>query len=256
MNLAIIQARLASTRLPAKIMLEVCGKTLLEHMIERVKHSKKIDEIVIATTDNKLDDIIVEWCKKHKIKFFRGPELDVLKRFKLTNDIYDADTIVRICSDNPLIDPKTIDEILEIYKSNNYDFVSNLFPLEGRTFPDGTSIEVFSSKLLLEADLKAKKPSEREHVTFYFWMQPERFKIFRYDYPKNYSKFRFNLDYVEDYCLIRSVFESLYSKNKIFSMEDVILWLEHNPKILKFNEKIKTAEGWKKSFDEDKRVGF
>lgn len=253
MNVAIIQARLSSSRLPGKILLEVCGKPLLEHMITRVKRSKKIDEIVIATSTNKIDDLIEEWCKKNQIKCFRGPEQDVLKRYKLANDFINGDTIVRLCSDCPLIDPKIIDDVLETYESNDYDFVSNLFPVHGRTFPDGMSVEVFSSKLLVESDRNAKKPSEREHVTFYLWMQPKRFKIFRCDYPEDLSKFRFNLDYLQDYCLIRSVFESLYPKNNCFTMEDVIKWLKENPEILKFNDNIESNQGWKKSFEEDKK---
>lgn len=256
MNIGIIQARLFSSRLPGKIMLEVCGKPLLEHMITRVKHSKKLDDVIVATSVNKLDDLIEDWCQKHQIKCFRGPEQDVLKRLKLAKDFFNGDTIIRLCSDCPLIDPKIIDDVLGIYESNNYDFVSNLFPLVGRTFPDGMSAEVFSSKLLDESDMNSKKPSEREHVTFYFWMHPDRFKIFRHDYPEDLSKFRFNLDYIQDYCLIRSVFESLYPKNNFFTMEDTINWLKSHPEILKFNDMIDSNQGWKKSFDDDKKAGF
>ena len=256
MNIGIIQARLSSSRLPGKIMLEVCGKTLLEHMIIRVNQSKKLDNVIVATSTNKIDDVIEDWCKSNQINCFRGPEHDVLKRFKLAKDFVNADTVIRFCSDCPLIDPKIIDDVIEIYESNNYDFVSNSFPTLGRTFPDGMSVEVFSSKLLDEADINAKKPSEREHVTFYFWMQPDRFKIYRHDYPKDLSKFRFNLDYLQDYCLIRSIFESLYPKNIFFTMEDTINWLECNPKILKFNDMIQSNQGWKNSFDNDKKAGF
>ena len=130
MNVAIIQARLSSSRLPGKIFLEVCGKPLLEHMIARVKHSKKLDEVIVATSTNKMDDLIKEWCKKNQIKCFRGPEQDVLKRYKLANDFINGDTIIRLCSDCPLIDPKVIDDVLEIYEGNNFDFVSNLYPVE------------------------------------------------------------------------------------------------------------------------------
>ena len=250
---AIIQARMSSTRLPGKIFLEACGMSMLEHMITRVKHSKKIDEVVIATSNNSADDLIEEWCKKHKIKCFRGPEQDVLKRYKLTSDFINADTIIRLCADSPLIDPKIIDDILEIYELNNYDYVTNLFPVDGRTYPDGLNVEVFSSDILDELDKNAKKPSDREHVTFHLWTQPERFKLFRHDYPINLSKFRFNLDYIQDYCLIRSVFEALYPQNNLFTLEDTIDWLKQNPKILKFNDMIKANQGWNKSFSEDEK---
>lgn len=251
---AIIQARISSTRLPGKIMMETCGKTMLEHMILRIKQSKKLDEIIVATSINKLDDIIEEWCKKNNIKCFRGPENDVLKRYKLAKDFFNVDIVVRIGADSPLMDPKIIDDVVELFESNNYDYVTNLFPVSGRTFPDGVNVEVFSSETLDEVDKNAKKPSDREHVTFYLWMQPERFKIFRYDYPEDLSKFRFNLDYIEDYCLIRSIFESLYPKNNFFTLEDTISWLKQNPKILEFNNMIESNLGWQKSFDEDAKM--
>lgn len=256
MNVVIVQARMGSSRLPGKIMMEACGKTMLEHMISRVKRSTKIDELIVATSTNKLDNVIEDWCEKHNILCFRGPEQDVLKRYKLANDTVHGDTIIRLGADSPLIDPKIIDDVLEVYEKNNYDFVSNLFPVEGRTYPDGVNVEVFSSKILNEMDRDAKKPSEREHVTFYVWMQPERFKIFRHDYPEDISNFRFNLDYLEDYCLIRTIYESLYYENNFFTLEDTINWLKQNPHILKFNDMIEPNQGWQKSFDEDKKMNL
>lgn len=253
---AIIQARMSSSRLPGKIMMEACGKTMLEHMIFRIKQSKKLDEIIVATTTNKLDDVIENWCINNDIKYFRGPENDVLKRFKLAKDFFGVDIIVRLCSDCPLIDPKTIDDVIEIFELNNYDFVSNSFPVEGRKYPDGMSVEVFSSELLEETDKFAKKPSEREHVTFFMWMQPQKYKIFRLDYKKDLSKFRLNLDYIQDYRLIRSVFEALYYENNLFTMNDIVIWLESHSDIYEFNKNIKPNQGWLKSFQEDQKSGY
>jgi spore coat polysaccharide biosynthesis protein SpsF len=253
---AIIQARMSSTRLPGKIMMETCGKTMLEHMILRVRQSKKLDEVIVATTKNKLDDVIEKWCITNKIKCFRGPENDVLKRFKLTKDYFKVDVIVRLCSDCPLIDPKIIDDVIEIFQFNDYDFVSNLFPIEGRKYPDGMGVEVFSSELLEETDKLAKKPSEREHVTFFMWMQPKKYKIFRLDSKKDLSNFRLNLDYIQDYCLIRSVFEALYYKKNQFTINDIILWLKSNTNIYELNKNIKPNQGWLKSFDEDQKLGY
>lgn len=253
---AIIQARMASSRLPGKIMLQACGKTMLEHMVSRVKQSKKLDEIIVATTINKLDDVIENWCIKNNIKCFRGPENDVLKRFKLAKDFFSVDIIVRLCSDCPLIDPKIIDDVIEVFELNNFDFVSNSFPTEGRKYPDGMGVEVFSSKLLEESDIFAKKPSEKEHVTFFMWMQPQKYKIFRLDYKKDISNFRLNLDYIQDYYLIRSVFEALYYKNNLFTMEDILICLESHPEICEFNENIKPNQGWLKAFQEDREAGY
>ena len=251
----IIQARMNSSRLPGKIMLKACGKTMLELMIERIQRSKKLDKVIIATTTNPKDDTIEEFCIDKKIEYFRGSEEDVLSRYKHTADKFGSDIIVRICSDCPLIDPKIIDETISVYLSNKYDFVNTLSP-NPRSFPDGMGIEVFSHSILNEAFQKAKKLSEREHVTFFMWMQPEKFAVHRLDCKQDFSKYRLNLDYVEDYNLIKSIFENLYTLNHQFTMEDIINWLNDNPEILKLNAHIKPNQGWLKSFEKDKEIGF
>jgi len=231
---AIIQARMSSTRLPEKIMLEVCGKTLLEHMILRIKKSKKIDKILVATTTNEKDDVIENFCKKKQIECFRGSEDDVLSRYKFASDYLNSNIIVRLCSDCPLLDANIIDDVIDTFQKGNYDFVNNLYPLP-RTYPDGLLVEVFSSKVLNEAYNEAKKPSDREHVTFFMWNQPNRYNIFRLDYKEDFSKYRFNLDYPEDFTVIKAIFESLYLSNPDFSMTDVIKWLNNHPEIMRIN---------------------
>ena len=254
MNVGIIQARTGSTRLPGKIM-KAEGKTMLEHMIERVSKSKKLDKIVIATTTKKTDDVIVSLAKKLKIDYFRGSEDDVLDRYYNASKAFNADVVVRLCSDSPLLDGRIIDNVVEEYLSGDYDFVGNLSP-SPRTFPDGLSVEVFSSELLNVAQKNAKKPSEREHVTFYMWMHPKKFKIHRVDHKTDLSKYRFNLDYSEDYTFLTKIFENFYSKNNYFALDDVIEWLETNPEIFKINNMIRPNQGWEKSFKEDKNQGF
>lgn len=251
----IIQARLASTRLPRKIMLQACGKSMLELMIERVKRSTKLDKIIIATSTNKQDDEIAKFCKDLKVDCYRGSEDDLLARYKEAADSFNVDVIVRLTSDTPIIDPKTIDNVIEAYLKNNYDFVSNCYPMP-RTYPDGTNVEVFSHEILNDANKEAKKPSEREHVTFFMWMQPDRYKIFRVDYQHDISKYRLNLDYEEDYVLLKTIFEELYPKNQIFSMEDVLEWLDKHPDIYKINSKIRQGQGFLKSLEADKKAGF
>ena len=251
MNVGIIQARTGSSRLPEKIMMEIEGKTMLEHMIERVSKSKKLDKIVIATTTKEDDDVIVALAKKLNIDYFRGSEDDVLDRYYNASKKFNANVIVRLCSDSPLLDGNIVDDVIEKYLSGNYDFVGNLAP-SPRTYPDGLGVEVFSSELLADAQLNAKKPSEREHVTFYMWMQPGKFKIHRVDLEKDLSKYRFNLDYNADYTLLKKIFEYFYLKNKNFNFEDVITWLERNPEVFKINSHIKPNQGWVKSFQQDK----
>ena len=236
MKIAIIQARTGSSRLSGKILLKIKGKTMLEHMIERVSKSKKLDKIVIATTDQKNDDVIISLAKKLNIDYFRGSEDDVLDRYYNACNEYDADIVVRLTSDSPLLDGKIIDDVIEEYTSGDYDFVGTLAP-SPRTFPDGLGVEIFSSKLLSDAQLNAKKLDEREHVTLYFLRQPNKFKLHRIDFKNNSSKYRFNLDYPEDYTFLKKIYENFYSKDKNFQIDDVIQWLEKNPDIFQINKR-------------------
>lgn len=251
----IIQARISSTRLPEKILLKACGKTMLEHMIERVKRSKKINEIVVATTNRSKDDIIENLCNEMKIKCFRGPENDVLLRYKLASESIGADIVVRITSDNPLMDPQIIDQVIEIFQKNNYDLVSNS-SFKSTTYPHGFTVEVFSSKTLEEVDKEAQKPSDREHVILFMSLQPKKYKFFQMHYERDLSKYRLTLDYPEDYSVIKSVFEGLYPQNPYFTMEDAILWLDKHPKIFSINSHIKPNQNILKSFEFDKKAGF
>ncbi len=252
---AIIQTRISSSRLPGKIMLSACGKSLLHHLINRVKQSKNLDKIIIATTTEKADDVIVDFCKSEKIEFYRGSENDVLGRYYETAKMYSIDTIVRLTSDTPLLDPNVIDKVISIYQKNNFDFVSNFFPLP-RTYPEGYNVEVFPMKILEKANREAIKPSDREHVTTFISMQPKKFKIYRVDNDKDFSKYRLTLDYDEDYKLIKAVFDSLYNKNHYFTLEEIVDWLEKNPNVLKLNSHIKSYQHLTKSFENDAKLGF
>ena len=239
MILGIIQARTGSSRLPGKIMMKIEGKTMLEHMIERISKSKKLDKIIIATTTKKNDDVITILAKKMNIDIFRGSENDVLDRYYNACEKYSANIVVRLSSDSPLLDGEIIDNVIEEYLSGNYDFVGTLAP-QPRTFPDGLSVEVFSSKLLNYAQLNAKKLSDREHVTLYMLTQPHKFKIHRVDYENDCSRYRFNLDYSEDFQLLKKIFKNFYPKNKHFKVNDVIQWLENNPRIFEINNMSKS----------------
>ncbi len=246
---------MGSSRLPGKIMRTVCGKPFLEHMISRIKYSKTLETISIATTTNEKDDEIVKLCNKINVKYYRGSEEDVLSRYKAASDEINADVIVRLTSDTPIMDYHVIDKVVKIYSENNYDFVSNCYPMP-RTYPDGMNVEVFSAKMLDETFRESKKPSEREHVTFFMWMNTNRYKIFRVDYDRDVSMYRFNLDYPEDHTVLKSIFDGLYPKNPMFTMEDAIKWLDENPHIFKINSHIKPGSGFMKSLDSDKKAGF
>ena len=252
---AIIQARMGSSRLPGKIMLSACGKSLLYHLLERVKKSKKLEKIIIATTTEPEDDVIVNFCKSEKIDFFRGSKNDVLSRYYETAKKFSVDIIVRLTSDTPLIDPNVIDKVISAYENEHSDYVSNFFPLP-RTYPEGYNVEVFPFKILEKTNFEATKPSDREHVTTYISMQPNLFKIFRVDNETDYSKYRFTLDYEDDYKLIKKIYEILYEKTPFFSLNDIVSLVEKNPELLNLNSHIKPYENLIKSFENDKTLGF
>lgn len=236
----IIQARRSSTRLEDKILLPLCGRELLLRMAERVKASRFGKNIVIATTKNKKDDLIVDLCKGVGINYFRGDEYDVLDRYYHASLYYEADIIAKIPSDCPLIDPEIIDKVFErfigIYPE--FDYVSNLHPA---TYPDGNDVEVFKFSALEEAWKKSKLIFEREHTTPYIWDNPQLFKIgnVEWDTGLDYSMtHRFTIDYREDYELINEIFEELYPENPLFGLKEILYLTDIlKPELKEINKK-------------------
>lgn len=238
----IIQARMGSTRLPGKVMLDLCGKTVLGHVIERVKRVKNIDEIVIATTTKEDDAIISEEALKYDVKVFRGSEEDVLSRYYYAAKENKSDIVVRITSDCPLIDPEITDKIIDYYliNENSYDYVSNTLE---RTFPRGLDTEVFNFKALENAFNEATLQRDREHVTPYIWNNPNRFSLGNYKNDVNYSHLRWTLDTEEDFHLIRKIYECIYPfKMDDFVMKDILLLYEKDKNLLYINNMIKQKE--------------
>ena len=170
---AIIQARMGSTRLPGKNMKKVNGKPLLWFVVERLRECKNLDEIVVATTDTKKDDVIEEFCKKNNIKCFRGSEENVLERYYQAASANNLETIVRITADCPLIDPITVDKAIDLFRESKTDYVSNV---ASRSFPRGLDVEVFSFQALEKAFSEAEKDMDKEHVTHYIYNNKDKFK--------------------------------------------------------------------------------
>ena len=251
MNL-IIQARTGSTRLPNKVMKNVCGRPLLQLMIERLQHSHYATNIIIATTTKSSDDTIVALMKTLNIPVFRGSETDVLDRYYQAAKKYEADIIVRLTSDCPLIDPKITDKVIKYYLDgkNKFDFVSNMHP---PTFPDGLDTEIFSFHTLEKAWKEAKKPYEREHVTPYMWDNPDIFYVgnVRNDQELHFIE-RWTLDYEEDFYFIKAVYEHLYREGEFFYMEDILQLLSENPQIKQINKKHLGVNWWSEHLDEIK----
>lgn len=179
---AIIQARMGSTRFPGKVLKEILGKSILWHLISRIEKAKLINEIVIATTKNEIDRPILKFAEENGIKSYAGSEEDVLDRYYQAAKKFSADPIVRITADCPLMDPEVIDSVVQFYLDNKYDYVANT--LEPITFPDGMDVEVFSFKNLEKIWKEAILPSQREHVTFYFWKIRESSLWVDMIYPK------------------------------------------------------------------------
>ncbi len=253
MIIAIIQARMSSTRLPGKVLKKIKGKTLLEILIDRLKHSKKIDKIIIATTDNKKDLAIVKLAKKINCPYFVGDENDVLDRFYQTAKKFKANIIVRISSDCPFQDPKLVDKMVDFYLKNKekFDYVSNVDP---PTFPDGLDLWVFPFRTLERAWKEAKLKSEREHVCPYIWKNPHLFRIGHFESKINYSYLRWTVDEATDFEFVKNIYERLYQKGKIFYMKDVLNLLKKNPNLHKIQENKIRDEGYLKSIKKDKKV--
>lgn len=235
----LVQARVGSTRLPGKILKEICGKTILHHEIDRLKKCKEIDEIVIATTDKEDDDKIVNEAKKLSVKYFRGSENDVLSRFYYSAKENNADIIVRVTSDCPCIDYEILDKMLiyfkEKYKEKQVDYLSNTIK---RTYPRGYDIEIFTFSALEKSYINAEKEYEREHVTPYIYDKTNNFLKLSFENKEDYSEYRVTLDTIEDFIVIKNIFENLYYKNPYFKLNDVVQYLNNNLHIVDINKHI------------------
>ena len=234
----------------------IAGKSLLLQMYDRVSAANLSGNKIIATTVQAIDDPIVELCKKNKICFFRGHSIDLLDRHYKAALKFNADVVVKIPSDCPLIDPSVIDKVIKYYINNRdkFDFVSNLHP---PTYPDGNDVEVMSMKALKEAWIEAKRPLEREHTTPFFWENPERFKIGNVQWDKglDYSMtHRFTIDYEDDYLFIKKIYDELYPKKRFFTLDDILDLLERKPELKKINEKYSGVNWYRNHLNELKTI--
>ena len=243
---AIVQARLGSTRLPGKVLKAIMGNPILLLLVERLRASSYIENIVIATSDNPRDDGIEKFCKENGIDCFRGSENDVLERHYKAAKKFGADVIVRITSDCPLVDISLVDGMIDAYMKNKekYDIITNINP---PTFPDGLDAYVFPMATLEKANKGAKSDYEREHVTPYIFGHPKIFKIMNVENSMGdlSRTHRWTLDYEEDYLFIKAVYENLYGKKRIFNMMDILKLLEEKPEIAKLNESLLEKNSFK-----------
>jgi len=251
MIVAIIQARLGSTRLANKVLKFLGDKTVLEHVCDRVKESKHVDEIFVATTINKQDLQIVELCSSKGIRVFCGSEEDVLDRYYQLAKLIDVSHIVRITADCPVIDPGLIDYIIKEHLESRSDYTSNTII---DSFPDGLDTEIFKFKALEKAWKEATLKSEREHVTPYIKKNPEIFSQNSIISKNDYSEKRWTLDTDLDYEFLSFIFRELYSVNQYFGMNDILKLLSNNSSKEMINSNIIRNEGYIKSLNEDKTI--
>lgn len=244
----IIQARMGSSRLPGKTMLKIDEQNpLLYYVIKQIQFSKLVDKIVVATTELPEDDIIFNFVKSLGIECFRGSEKDVLDRHYQCAKKYSFSIIVRIPSDKPLIDPQIIDLVINKFKLNSYDYVTNFLPY---TFPYGTEVEVFSYEALEKTWKQAKLPSEREHVTPYIYNHKEVFRIFNVENSENLSVYRWEVDRKNDFKLVKLIISKI-RKQPILT-KDILDLFSKEPDLVKINKDQIPDEGYRKSLKEDK----
>ena len=244
-----MQARMSSTRLPGKVMLRVDEKNpVLYYVIKQISESKLCDKLVIATTTSLEDEKIVKFAKDMNISCFRGSIEDCLDRYYQCAKEFSLSTIVRITCDNPLIDPTLVDDAILFYKSNSYDYITNC---RERTFPQGTEVEIFSFSALEKAWKEAKKSSEREHVTPYFYNNPDQFKIFNIRNNENLSHLRWTVDRKEDLEFVKNIVSKI--KKSPILMSDILKLLKIEPELININKDHIMDEGYLKSLKEDQK---
>lgn len=234
----VVQARTGSTRLPNKILLPLAGAPLLLRMLERVSAAQTPFTLVVATTMDSSDDPVRTLCERAGYHCYSGHPTDLLDRHYRAAQAYQADVVVKIPSDCPLIDPSVIDRVLQFYLDHRteFDFVSNLHPA---TYPDGNDVEVMPFDVLQTAWREATKDFEREHTTPFIWERPERFRIGNvvWETGLNYSmSHRWTIDYPEDYEFIKRVYDELWNeRSPIFSLNDILTLLEKKPELAAIN---------------------
>jgi len=243
----IIQVRTGSQRLPKKVLRKILKKPMIWYVLKRVKKIKHIEQIIIATTLEKKDDVIVQIAKENNISVFRGESSDVLNRFYNCAKQFNADPIIRITSDCPLIDPFLVEKILDFYLNHNFDYVSNTLE---PTYPDGLDTEIFSFKCLENAVMNAKLKSEREHVVPYIKNHPKKFNLFNYRNEKDLSQYRWTVDEKEDLIFVRKIYNKMKPKI-IFSYQDILEIISEFPDLIEINKNFKRNEGYAKSLQYD-----
>jgi len=228
---AMVQARMGSTRLPGKVLFDLAGETVLARVVRRVQRARLVQQVVVATSTSDTDSAIVDESSRLGIECFRGSEQDVLDRYYQAAKRVTADVIVRITSDCPLIDPELVDETVHVFLAKNADYASNVSP---RLYPRGLDTEVFSMPALERAWREADQAHEREHVTPYFYEHPEIFRLAFAPAKSDYSHHRWTLDTPEDLALLRAIYQAFHDRLDA-GWREVLEFVEQRPDLAALN---------------------
>jgi spore coat polysaccharide biosynthesis protein SpsF len=235
-KIASVEARMGSSRLPGKVLIDIEGKPAIERLFERLLKAKSLDGVILATSTSPLDDPLENWANKFGVPCFRGSEDDVLNRVVMAHKKMESDLIIEITGDCTLVDPKVIDTGVSAFLDGGYDIVSNTWK---GSYPMGVDVQVFPFKSLEEVERTIKDESVREHVSLYFYEHPEKYKLLNLIAPENIRRpeLRFQLDYQEDLDFIRTVYSKLEPEfGPFFGTEEVVDLLNREPEIVKINQ--------------------
>jgi len=247
--LAILQARVSSSRLPNKVLADLLGRPMLARQLERLVRSKKIDRLIVATSDDVSDDAVENICRAAEVRCFRGSLNDVLARFAGAYEAFGpADHVVRLTGDCPLADPDHIDMVIERHLQSGSDYTTNAIQ---PTWPDGLDVEVMTSAALKRAAVEARLPSEREHVTPFIHKQPELFSVLHVKGETDLSNLRWTVDEPADLAFVREVYAKLYPVNPDFRTDDILTLLHNCPELAEINGDFQRNEGYAKSLKAD-----
>jgi len=246
----IIQARTNSSRLPGKVMLKLSNTPIIVHIIDRIKKSTLIEQIILATSVNHNDQKLLDIANDNQITGFKGSELDVLDRFYNSAKEYGADPIIRITADCPLVDPILIDRMIKFFEKNNFDYISNTLK---PTFPDGLDVEIFSFQTLETIMKKSNLKSEREHVTTYLKTHLDEFQTYNFENDKNLSHHRWTIDQKEDLEFMKKIY-ALSNSKLILNMQEILDIISDNPELMEINYGIVRDAGYQYSLQNDEKI--
>lgn len=227
-TLVVLQARMSSSRLPGKVMLEINNKPMIYWQIKRILNAKKVSSLVIATSLDSTDDTLSQFLEDHSFNVYRGSLDNVLSRFLEVSEKYPHDSLIRLTGDCPLVMPELVDQMVEAFYEKDVDYLSNTLD---PTYPDGLDIEIMKLGVLEKLSTFHLEPKELEHVTYGIYKRPESFLLSNFSNKSNHSHERWTVDYQEDFEFVHSIFSRFTGRETEFTYQEVIEFLEENPQL-------------------------